>query len=61
MQFAMWWNFVGRSHADIVRARQEWEEASDRFGAVEGCPGARLPAPALPHATLTPRRNPPRA
>ncbi|MET9146849.1 pirin family protein [Streptomyces sp. NPDC004042] len=60
-EIVMWWNFVGRSHADIVRARQEWEEASDRFGAVEGCPGARLPAPALPHATLTPRRNPPRA
>ncbi|MFF0965760.1 pirin family protein [Streptomyces sp. NPDC003703] len=60
-EIVMWWNFVGRSHADIVRARQEWEEASDRFGAVEGYPGARLPAPVLPHATLTPRRNPPRA
>ncbi|WP_420712577.1 MULTISPECIES: hypothetical protein [unclassified Streptomyces] len=61
MKCAMWRNFVGRSHADIVRARQEWEEASDRFGAVEGYPGAPLPVPALPHAILTPRRNPPRA
>ncbi|MFI6576328.1 pirin family protein [Nocardiopsis sp. NPDC050513] len=59
-EILMWWNFVGRTHEDIVRARQEWEAASDRFGVVEGCPGGRLPAPALPNATLMPRRNPPR-
>ena len=28
---------------------------------VLGHPGDRLPAPALPNAVLTPRRNPPRA
>ncbi|MFC5638839.1 pirin family protein [Streptomyces bullii] len=59
-EIVMWWNFVGRSHDDIVRARQEWEAASDRFGGVEGYPGGRLPAPALPNAVITPRKNPPR-
>ncbi|THV34668.1 pirin family protein [Glycomyces buryatensis] len=54
----MWWNFIGRSHDDIVQARQDWEAASDRFGAVVGYPGERLRAPALPNAVITPRRNP---
>jgi redox-sensitive bicupin YhaK (pirin superfamily) len=53
----MWWNFVGRSHADIVAARDEWQRESERFGRVEDFPGARLPAPPLPNATLAPRRN----
>ncbi|GAA3291533.1 hypothetical protein GCM10020295_08580 [Streptomyces cinereospinus] len=57
-EIVMWWNFIGRTHDDIVRAREDWENASDRFGRVEGYPGDRLPAPALPNATLTPRRNP---
>ncbi|MFJ1811137.1 MULTISPECIES: pirin family protein [unclassified Streptomyces] len=57
-EIVMWWNFVGRSHQDIVRAREDWEAVSDRFGAVEG---KRLPAPALPNAVIVPRRNPPRA
>ncbi|MFE1442602.1 pirin family protein [Streptomyces sp. NPDC058739] len=60
-EIVMWWNFIGRSHDDIARAREDWENHSDRFGAVSGYPGDRLPAPALPHATITPRRNPPRA
>jgi redox-sensitive bicupin YhaK (pirin superfamily) len=59
-EIVMWWNFVGRSHDDIVRAREDWEAASDRFGVVEGYPGGRLPAPALPNAVITPRKNPPR-
>ncbi|TDC66287.1 pirin family protein [Streptomyces hainanensis] len=57
-EIVMWWNFIGRSHEDIVRAREDWEHAADRFGAVAGYPGDRLPAPALPNATITPRRNP---
>ncbi|GAX58009.1 bifunctional pirin family protein/GNAT family N-acetyltransferase [Streptomyces olivochromogenes] len=59
-QIVMWWNFIGRSHEDIVRAREDWANASDRFGTVEGYPGDRLPAPVLPHATISPRGNPPR-
>ncbi|GAA2804929.1 hypothetical protein GCM10010505_34380 [Kitasatospora aburaviensis] len=53
----MWWNFIGRSHEDIARAREEWmsSENPDRFGAVQGYPGHRLPAPELPGIPLKPR------
>ncbi len=59
-QLVMWWNFVGRSHKDIVAYRQMWENHDARFGAVRGYQGSvsRLPAPPLPNATLRPRRNP---
>ncbi|GLX49432.1 hypothetical protein Shyhy01_23820 [Streptomyces hygroscopicus subsp. hygroscopicus] len=59
-EIVMWWNFIGRSHEDIAKARLEWEESSDRFGAVEGYAGDRLPAPVLPNAVMAPRGNPPR-
>lgn len=59
-EIVMWWNFIGRSHDDIVRARDDWQHASERFGTVKGYDGDRLPAPTLPNATITPRRNPPR-
>lgn len=51
----MWWNFVGRTHDEIVQAREQWEAASDRFGVVPGDPNPRLPAPALPTVALKPR------
>lgn len=57
-EIVMWWNFVGRSHDDIVRAREEWQDASERFGEVTGYPGDRLAAPPLPNATIRPRRRP---
>ncbi|WP_405682301.1 pirin family protein [Streptomyces sp. NBC_00057] len=57
-EIVMWWNFIGRSHQDIVEAREEWERASDRFGSVDGYPGDRLTAPALPNAVIAPRKNP---
>ncbi len=59
-QLVMWWNFVGRSHDDIATYRRQWEDGDDRFGSVAGYRGAtsRLPAPALPNATLRPRPNP---
>jgi redox-sensitive bicupin YhaK (pirin superfamily) len=57
-EIVMWWNFIGRSHDDIVRAREDWEAASERFGDVAGYPGARLRAPELPNVVITPRRNP---
>lgn len=47
----MWWNFIGRSHEDIERMRQEWNEhPDDRFGRVRGYrgPTERLKAPELP-------------
>lgn len=54
----MWWNFIGRSHDDIVRLREEWNQApEDRFGKVAGYRGAtdRLKAPPLPELTLKKR------
>ena len=53
----MWWNFIGRSHDDIVKAREEWEQGSERFGRVAGHGGQLMPAPPLPHVRLTPRRR----
>jgi redox-sensitive bicupin YhaK (pirin superfamily) len=50
----MWWNFVGRTHEEIVSARTDWM-AERRFGAVVGYPGDRLPAPELPTVRLKAR------
>ncbi|NIH83677.1 hypothetical protein FHX45_000570 [Amycolatopsis granulosa] len=61
MEFALWWNFVGRGHEEIAAHRAAWEAGSDQFGRVEGYRGAvsRLPAPELPHVRITPRRHRP--
>ena len=57
----MWWNFVGRSHEEIVLAREEWMAHSERFGQVQGYTGEvqHLPAPALPGTRLRARENTP--
>ena len=57
-ELVMWWNFIGRSHEDIVAYRELWLRHDVRFGAVDGYRGtvARLPAPPLPNVTLRPRR-----
>ena len=55
----MWWNFIGRSHDDIVRLREEWNAApDDRFGRVPGYRGPvpRLEAPPLPSGLTLKRR-----
>ena len=49
----MWWNFVGRSNDDIVRARADWATGT-RFGTVLGA-GEPLAAPPLPPGRLQPR------
>ncbi len=63
----MWWNFIGRSHAEIVEMRRLWnargsEESidvaasHDRFGAVfPDQVGGWIPAPDLPNVELRPR------
>ena len=53
----MWWNFVGRTHDEIVEAREAWEAHADRFGAVVDHGPERIPAPPLPAVRLTPRRR----
>lgn len=58
-EIVMWWNFVGRSHDEIVAARAEWQaglaSGGERFGRVEGFDGPPLPAPELPNLRLRPR------
>ncbi|HET8617190.1 MAG TPA: pirin family protein [Actinomycetales bacterium] len=62
-QIVMWWNFVGRSHDEIVRYRAAWgDEVGGRggdgrpmFALPEGDPEAPLPAPVLPNARIRPR------
>ncbi|GAB7193466.1 pirin family protein [Kineococcus sp. NUM-3379] len=50
----MWWNFVGRSHEEVVQARADWA-AGRRFGTVAGATAAPLPAPELPTVRLKAR------
>jgi quercetin 2,3-dioxygenase len=67
----MWWNFVGRSHEDVVAYREAWQAAitddsgavvadsqlvsDSRFGVVLGDHLPPIPAPPLPHARLRSR------
>ncbi|WP_229384946.1 pirin family protein [Microbacterium allomyrinae] len=53
----MWWNFVGRTHEEIVEAREAWEAGSERFGRVIDHGDERIPAPPLPAVRLTRRRR----
>ena len=50
----MWWNFVGRSHEEIVEARTDWMSGR-RFGVVADCAHPPLPAPELPSVRLKAR------
>jgi redox-sensitive bicupin YhaK (pirin superfamily) len=50
----MWWNFVARSHAEIMAAREDWA-AGRRFGVVTGFAGSPLPAPEMPTVRLKAR------
>jgi len=58
----MWWNFIGRTHEEIVGFRDEWQTdvvegatPEGRFGYVAGYAGRPLPAPELPGVRLKPR------
>lgn len=56
----MWWNFIGRSHEDIVEARNQWNDhrnqgSAARFGQFSDDIGGWIPAPELPSVTLHPR------
>lgn len=62
----MFWNFIGRTHEDVARARADWEadaalpldDPGRRFGTVPGHGSDRIPAPGLPTARLKPRQHP---
>ena len=59
-QIVMWWNFIGRDHAEIVAMRKDWNDGltggpTGRFGVVRGFDGDPLVAPELPRLQLKPR------
>jgi quercetin 2,3-dioxygenase len=59
-EIVMWWNFIGRSHDEIVAMRNDWNSgltggSTDRFGVVRGFGGDPLFAPDLPNTHLKPR------
>ncbi len=56
----MWWNFVGRTHEEVVAAREAWQDQiasgqqrEGRFGVVSDL--APIPAPPMPHVRLRER------
>jgi redox-sensitive bicupin YhaK (pirin superfamily) len=51
----MWWNFIGRSHSEIVAWRDAWNEQRSEWVDFEDEVGGWIPAPALPNVTLQPR------
>jgi redox-sensitive bicupin YhaK (pirin superfamily) len=58
----MWWNFVGRSHEEVVAFRQEWQAqivdgtlTDGRFGIPVDDELPPIPAPELPNARLKER------
>ncbi len=59
-QIVMWWNFIGRSHEEIVEQREAWNGAGvdhrpERYGTVEDFDGDRLLAPPMPNTRLKAR------
>ena len=66
-QIVMWWNFISRSHDEIVRYRADWQAlitaapgaaggpVPERFTIPAGDPLPPIPAPPMPSVTLRPR------
>jgi hypothetical protein len=57
----MWWNFIGRTHDEIVGYRDQWQREVIAGGAADGrfghtsYDGRALPAPEMPTVRLKPR------
>jgi redox-sensitive bicupin YhaK (pirin superfamily) len=59
-EIVMWWNFIGRSHEEIVEQRDAWNGDGigyqpQRFGVVADFDGDRLLAPPMPNTRLKAR------
>jgi redox-sensitive bicupin YhaK (pirin superfamily) len=70
-ELVMWWNFIGRSHEEIVEFRRRWNDGPShvatpqgalpgadgggQFGVVQGFDGERLMAPPMPTTRLKSR------
>jgi redox-sensitive bicupin YhaK (pirin superfamily) len=63
-ELVMWWNFIGRSHDEIVAMREQWQNDVVHEGNPEGIfghverSGSTIPAPEMPHVQLRPRKLP---
>ena len=51
----MWWNFIGRSHKEIVAWRESWNARASQWPNFEDRVGGWIPAPELPNVTLQSR------
>jgi quercetin 2,3-dioxygenase len=54
-EIVMWWNFIGRSHDEIVGYRSAWERRDPRFPPVVDRAEKVMEAPPLPTVALKPR------
>ncbi|MEI6648495.1 MAG: pirin family protein [Actinomycetes bacterium] len=54
-EILMWWNFIGRTHEEIVEMRAAWQDAKVRFAPFEDRINLRIPAPEMPNLRLSPR------
>ena len=54
-EIVMWWNFVGRSHDEIVAFREAWAAREDRFPPVVNRLEKVMEAPPMPTVQLKPR------
>ena len=59
-EIVMWWNFIGRSHDEVVEQRAAWNGPGvswtpPRYGEVAGFDGDRLLAPPMPRVRLRTR------
>jgi redox-sensitive bicupin YhaK (pirin superfamily) len=57
----MWWNFIGRSHQEIVEFRSAWEQRDVRFPAIVNRSEKAMEAPPMPTIQLKPRSRRSRA
>lgn len=51
----MWWNFIARTHEEIVEARQRWNSHDSSIPNFSDNINVRIPAPELPKLRLNPR------
>src|SRR5699024_4601833 len=56
-EIVMWWNFVGRTHEEIVAFREQWQAEGERFGAVDGYIGRGGPGRNADGSAVSPRRG----
>jgi redox-sensitive bicupin YhaK (pirin superfamily) len=54
-EIVMWWNFIGRSHAEVAAYRTAWADRAPRFPPVVDRSERVMEAPPMPTVALKPR------